>query len=200
MNSKRVYFLMIGLVFLLSIGTIGAVYFGATILKQRTVKLVALKLDNRVLDEQQTALVQANKDIAKYAELEKIAKTIVPQEKDQARVVRQLVSDAAEAGVPIQNITFPSSTLGQTETKKGTAKTPITQLKSVDGIPGLYLMEIILQSDTAKPVSFGQLTDFLAKLEKNRRTSQVSSISVSPDAKNRKLVTFSVTVNVYVKP
>ena len=200
MNSKRIYFLMLGIVSLLGVGTIGAVYYGYTVLKQSTQKLVALKLDSRVLDEQQTSLVQANKDVAKYADLEKIAKTVVPQEKDQARVVRQLISDAAESGVGIQNITFPSSTLGQTQSKTSTTKTSTTQLKTVDGIPGLYLMEITLQSDSAKPVSFQQLTNFLAKLEKNRRTSQVSSITVTPDTKNRKLVTFTIAVNVYVKP
>lgn len=200
MNSKRIYFLMLGIVSLLGVGTIGAVYYGDTVLKQSTQKLVALKLDSRVLDEQQTSLVQANKDVAKYADLEKIAKTVVPQEKDQARVVRQLISDAAESGVGIQNITFPSSTLGQTQSKTSTTKTSTTQLKTVDGIPGLYLMEITLQSDSAKPVSFQQLTNFLAKLEKNRRTSQVSSITVTPDTKNRKLVTFTIAVNVYVKP
>lgn len=200
MNSKRVYFLMLGVVGLLGIGMVAAVYFGDHLLKQRTQKLVSLKLDSRVLDEQQTALVQANKDVAKYAELEKIAKTVVPQEKDQAKVVRQIISDAAASGVGIQNITFPSSTLGQTQNKTGTSKNSTTQLKTVDGIPGLYLLEITVQSDNTKPVSFQQLTDFLAKLEKNRRTSQVSSISVSPDTKNRKLVTFTITVNVYVKP
>ncbi|MBI3624263.1 hypothetical protein HY218_01375 [Candidatus Saccharibacteria bacterium] len=204
MSSKHIHYLMIALLVLLGASVVATAIIGNSMLEQRTNKLIGLKLDSKVLDEQQTALVQANKDIIKYADLEKIAKTIVPQEKDQARAVRQIVSYAQEANIPIQKISFPTSTLGQAQ-PKASADTnskvaPSTQLKAVDGLPGVYQMEITVQSDTGKPVSFSQLVDFLTKLENNRRTAQVSTISVTPDPRSRKLVTFSLAVNVYVKP
>lgn len=215
MNSKRVFWILIGLQVLLAIGVIAGTVLGDSLLQKQSAKLVSLKLDSKVLDEQQTTLVQANKDIIKYADLEKIAKTVVPQEKDQARVVRQIISYAGDSGIPIQNITFPSSTLGQVQPKAttgasgstGSSSTPVptnssasSQLKAVDGLTGVYQLEVTVQSDSAKPVTFSQLIDFLTKLENNRRTAQVTGIAVTPDAKNRKLITFSLIVDVYVKP
>ncbi len=209
MNSKRFYYLMIGVQVLLAGAVLAGAVLGDNMLQKQTDKLVSLKLDSKVLDEQQSALIQANKDIIKYADLEKIAKTIVPQDKDQARVVRQIISYAGEDHIPIQNISFPSSTLGQVQPKAttGTSSTPVptvqapvSQLKAVSGLSGVYQMEITMQSDTTKPVAFSQLSNFLTKLENNRRTAQVTSINVTPDPKNRKLVTFSLVVSVYVKP
>ncbi len=208
MNGKRFYFIMVGLQVLLSCGVIAATILGNGLLQKQTDKLVSLKLDSKVLDEQQSALIQANKDILKYAELEKIAKTVVPQNKDQASVVRQIISYAGDNSIPIQNISFPSSTLGQVQPKaSGTTSSspipttsPATQLKPVSGLPGVYQLDITVQSDTTKPITFSQLISFLTELEHNRRTAQVSTISVNPDVKNRKLVTFSLIVNVYVKP
>mgnify|MGYP003328898683 CR=1 FL=1 len=211
MNSKRVYYLLVAVQCLLAIAVVGGTYVGNSLLKKQTERLISLKTDSKVLDEQQTALVQANKDIAKYAELEKTAKTIVPQDKDQARVVRQIVSYAADTKIPIQNISFPSSTLGQAPVKSSsagatssssvaTAKPAVSQLKAVDGLSGVYSMEITVDSDTTKPVGYDQLVDFLEKLEKSRRTAQVTTINVTPNANNRKLVTFSLIVTVYVKP
>ena len=207
MNAKRVYYLLVGILVLLGFGVIGGVLIGNAKLETSTKQLVKLKLDNQILDEQQIALVQANNDIAKYSDLEKIAKTVVPQDKDQARVVREIVSLANEAGAPIQYISFPTSNLGQSTTTVVTPnatspkiKTPPSQLKPVVGNAGLYQLEITVQSDTSRPITYPQLINFLTKLEQNRRTAQVTNITVTPNSKNRKLITFSLIVNVYIKP
>lgn len=222
MNSKRVYYLMIGGIVLLVGGLFTTVYFGNKLLSAKSQKLVSLKLDNRILDEQQTALTQANKDIEKYTELDKIAKTIVPQDKDQAQTVREIVKIADQSGVKLSAINFPSSTLGQptpkttttqddtstnkknandTPTKPATPATPpVTQVKPVDGMPGVYVMEVTLQQDSSKPVPYSRFIDFLQRLEQNRRTAQVSSITVQPNVQDRTKLTFTLTVNVYIKP
>lgn len=208
MNPRLSYYLMIGMLVLVGTGIIGSAVFGDHLLQQQTNKLVALKLNSKVLDEQQSALIQANKDIVKYADLEKIAKTIVPQDKDQARVVREIVGYANDTSIPVQNISFPTSNLGQSAvgSASGTTTTPAptksltSQLKAVEGLSGVYEMDVTVQSDTTKPVPFSKIVDFLKKLENNRRTAQVSSITITPDAQNRQLLTFSIIVNVYVKP
>src|SRR5215217_7268218 len=101
MNSKRMFYIMIGaMVLVISVG-VASVVLGNIILQKQSAKLVSLKLDNRVLDEQQRALVQANKDVQKYTELKNIAKTIVPQDKDQAKSVREIVQIAEDNKVPI---------------------------------------------------------------------------------------------------
>lgn len=209
MNSKRVYYLQLGLIGFLLILTFSSLFFGEKLLKKQTEKLINAKLDNRVLEEQQVALVQANKDIQKYSELEAIAKTIVPKDKDQARVIRELVVIADQSGIPIQSISFPSSSLGQTtkpavkttDSDAPPAAMPLpSQLNKVDGLSTVYRLEISLQSTVDKPVTFDQLVSFLQRLENNRRTAQVSNINITPEPKNRNLVTFSLKLDVYIKP
>jgi hypothetical protein len=212
MNSKRVYFIMIGAL-VLSFGLlIGAVVFGDSLLKKKSSDLMGLKLENRVLDEQQVSLIQANKDIQKYAELEKTANAIVPQDKDQARTVREIVKLAEESNIPISSISFPSSTLGQpaavapktaagdTPAKAAPAAPSITQVKPVEGMTGVYQMEIAVQSEASRPVPYSSLITFLSKLENNRRTAQVSTITITPFAQNINLVTFNLGINVFIRP
>ncbi len=210
MNSKRVFFIMVGVLGLLGALTIVGVVAGNSMLKKKSDKLLAVKLDNKTFEEQQLSLTQAKKDIEKYQDLERIAKAVVPQEKDQARTVREIINIADASGIKIASITFPASNLGQAPVKaqpttEGTspvvpAGPPITQVKPVENIKDLYQLEITVQSETSAPVSYAKLLDFLSRLEQNRRTAQVSSITVQPTPKNRDLVTFNVVVNVFIKP
>lgn len=218
MNSKRVYFGMLGLIGLMVIGGIAAIVLGDNLLHKKANELVSLKLDNRVLDEQQVALISANKDIDKYAELENITKSIVPQDKDQAKTIREIVKIAEESGISIASLSFPSSNLGAAAPKPANvnstdsgnkdasnkqaapAAPPVSQVKAVDGIQNVYQLEITLQSDTTNPVSFVNLTNFLTKLEQNRRTAQVAQINIQPKANDIHQLTFTLTINVFIKP
>ncbi len=208
MNSKRAFFVMIGLVVLLSIGSVGSAVWGNKALKQRAQKLVDIKLENRILDEQQVSLAQATKDIEKYKDLQKIAKSIVPQDKDQASAVREIVKIANETGIRLSSITFPASTLGQTAPKvsneegEGSQPTtpPVTQVKPVEGISGVFVMEINIQQDANSPVTFDRFISFLDRLEQNRRTAHVTGVTVQPNSQNRSLLTFNLVVNIYIKP
>lgn len=215
MTSKRMFYLLNIVLFALSAAGIGAAVLGNGMLEKSATRLNELKLETNVIDEQQNSLLQALRDIEKYSELEQIAKSVVPQEKDQARTVREIVKFAAETGVPIKSITFPSSELGSstlitqtpstsTETDSATpakpAPPPFTQVKPVEGIKGLYQMEVSIQNDKDSQVRYQSLINFLKKLEQNRRTSQVTNVVISPDPKNRSLLTYSMTINVYIKP
>ncbi len=211
MNSKRVFLIMVGVIGLLSGLAIVGVVLGSSVLQKQGAKLLDLKLQNKVLDSEQSSVTQANKDIQKYADLENIAKTIVPQDKDQANAVREIVSVANSSGVSIKAITFPSSTLGQAAAPAagagGTVKPTIvpntsslTQVQPVTGIPGVYSMNLTIQSDETKPISYHAFLTFLQKLEQNRRTAQVTSISIQPRPQNNDLLTFNVTVSLYIKP
>lgn len=196
MKSKHVYFIMIGLIVLLLAGLVGGSYGVDSMLQQQSKKLVSLKAKNQTLSQQQTGLAKAKEDVQQYTSLEQIAKSIVPQDKDQAEAVREIVNIAKTSGVSLSSINFPSSTLGA-----GTAtKSSITQVKPVTGIKDVYELEITLQSDATNPVSYSQFIDFLSKLENNRRTAQVSSISLQPLPSNRNLLTFTLILDEYIKP
>ena len=53
---------------------------------------------------------------ANYSPLEKIAKIVVPQDKDQAKAVLEIVKIAGESGIKPTAINFPVSTLGNAAT------------------------------------------------------------------------------------
>lgn len=184
------------------LGMFFVTYQGAAMLQSKGDTLTELKLENQVLSDKEQALVQAKKDIVKYAELEGIAKSIVPQEKDQARTVREIVAIAGQAGIPLSTIQFPESALGivqkNAKTKASTSTT--SQLTPVDGVKGLYAMEITVISDPEKPVSYDQLLNMLRRLEQNRRTAHVTNLSITPSNEDRDAVTFTLTLTVYIKP
>lgn len=202
MNSKKAFFAMLGVVIFL-IGLCGAgTYFANRLLKSEGDKLVEHKLEQAVLERQSAALEQAKKDIAEYEELEKIAKTIVPQEKDQAITVLEIIELAEKSGISIGSIQFPDSLLGDIKQGKTTSTVDpnTTQLTPVTNLKGVYAMEINVQSDQENPVSYGKLLDFLKRLENNRRTAQVTSVSIQPSEENRNLVTFTLILKSYVRP
>ncbi len=210
MTSRRAFFIMIGLIGATTASIIGAIYFGNKMLVGQSNKLVDLKANNEVLENQEISLAKAKQNIEKYKNLEEITQTIVPQDKDQARATREIVALAQESGFSIKTVTFPASNLGakttqpssesQEQTSQEAAPNPISQAKPVQGINGVYSLEatIVPEGD----VNYYQFISFLSKLEKNRRTAQVTSIKINPKTSsgNNPRLTFSLTINIFLKP
>lgn len=196
MDSKKLFYGLIGVLVLLAGGLLFSVYVANTVLQDSSRTLVDLKVDSKVTEQQKVQLVQNKKDIAKYQDLNVIAKTVVPQDKDQATAVREIVNLAAQSGIPkLSSIAFPASTLGAGKTPKG-----LTQVTPVKGISGVYNLEITVTQASTNAVSYGSFIAFLSKLEQNRRTAQVSSITVQPSPDNPNLVAFTLVINEYIKP
>ncbi|MEO7364631.1 MAG: hypothetical protein ABIV43_03980 [Candidatus Saccharimonadales bacterium] len=218
MTSKRIYYLMLGLIGLLFIGLLAGAYGANQILTKQALEVTALKAKNSALDQEQASLVIAKKQADKYRGLNSIVGAIVPQDKDQAVAVREIINIAKASNInSLGSITFPSSTLGSSTvvaasstagtavakpfSSTGTDKTnALSQLQPVKNITGVYVLKITVSGDPTHPVSYSQLISFLAGLENNRRTAQVSSISFVPDAKDASKVSFSLTLEEYIKP
>src|SRR3989344_736539 len=213
MTSKHTNLVATGILIVMGLLSVYSIIWANQTLGKKSAKLVNLRLENELAENQQTSLVQTNKNIDTYIELEKIAKAVVPQDKDQAQTVREIVKIASESGITLSSISFPASTLGQAAPKPtteagdttGTSQTQtstasVTQVKPVQGIAGVYVMEIIVQQEQAKPITYNQLIDFLKRLENNRRTAQVSGVTVQPNPSNRSKLSFTLTVNAYIKP
>jgi hypothetical protein len=205
MTTRKVYFVLLGVLGCVFLAAIGGTFYGTKMLKKTGNTLLELKLQHAVLGKEATLLTQAKQDITKYSDLEKVAKSIVPQEKDQARTVREIVSLATQSDVSLNAISFPESTLGQTgaaakkDPKAASAPAGTTQLTPIKGLAGVYAMPISVESNKDRPISYNQLLAFLKRLEQNRRTSHVTDISILPTEENRNLVTFSLKVNAYIK-
>jgi hypothetical protein len=211
MNSKKAFLGMIGVIALLVLLCGASTYFGYTLIVKEGDKLEAAKLDAEVADKKHQLLDQAIRDIEEYQELNNIAKTVVPQEKDQARTVLELVELAKESGISIVSVQFPASELGVVK-KKGKSSGPatarggateadgLTQLTEVEGLKGVYEMSINVQADPEQQITYDQLIAYLRKLENNRRTAQVSNIVITPDEDNTNNVSFSLTLKSFVRP
>lgn len=202
MSPKRVFFILLGVSLVLAAAFVGVITYGKNLIVAEGETLKEVRLESAVLDKQSEALNQAKRDIAEYEDLEKIAKTVVPQDKDQARTVLELVALARQSSITVTGVSFPDSALGESGTrgKKTSASTDLTQLTPLDSPKGVYSMAIRIDTDPAQPVSYQQLIGFLERLENNRRTAQVSNIQITPDTENRSVLSFNLTLTSYVKP
>lgn len=198
MTHKKLFFSLISINSLLLAGLLGVVYIGNTMLTAKSQDLNKLKAEVQVLDEFQSSISKNKADIRKYAQLNEIAKTIVPQDKDQTQTVREIVKMSQESGIrSLSSITFPASDLGGAGAAQ---RKPISQALQVKGIEGVYLLPITVTVETSGPATYNQFMTFLQKLENNRRTSQISDITIRPDQKNPELIAFTLKINEYIKP
>lgn len=215
MNSRRTFFLMVALTTLLLVGILGGAYGSKQILAKKSVELMELKAQVEGYNRQQLGLIKAKQDIATYDELYKIAKVIVPENKNQAETVGQIVKLAGDNSIRLGSISFPSSSLGSgpAAAVSPTAKTSLTaapkvnignadlsQLVPVVGSPGVFVLQINIASDSAQPASYPQLISFLSALENNRLTAEVTTVSIVPDSTTPSRFSFTLSLNSYIKP
>ena len=204
MNAKRVFIVLCVCLIATLGGLVGVTYAITNLLKAQSAELANSKAEVTQLSSQQTGLAKSKRDIERYAPLEKITKSIVPQDKDQAQTVREITNIAAANKIALTTITFPSSTLGSAPVAgpagAAAAKPNLSQLTPVTNIPGVYNLQITIGNNGNNTVSFNQLDAFLHSLENNRRTAAVSSISITPQAGNPNRLTFVLIINTYIKP
>lgn len=200
MSSKQLYWTLLGGCALLAALLIASVFFGTSLLQEKSSELEEAKIEREVVDMQESSLIQAKQDIEKFSELEQLSKRIIPQEKDQARTVRELIAIAKQSGVTISTVSFPTSNLGVSEAaaSDSSGKSIITQAEPVQGLSDLYELDVSIQVNN--PVRFNQLISFLEGLEKNRRTSQVQAVTITPDSNERDNITFNISLAVFLKP
>lgn len=219
MSPKRTYFGLISLLCLLCVSFVVSAFSINSMLTARAAKLTSLKAKDQALDQEQLSLVQAQKNLPKYEELQKIAQAVVPEDKDQAEAVRQIVNIAAANGVSLSAVNFPASSLGNSgagTAAGGTTTGPapvsigqvkinpstgkLSQLQPVKNIPGVYVLQLTVQSDPNRPVSYDSFINFLKALERNRRTAQITNITLQPKTDNPGLLSFTLNINEYIKP
>src|SRR5580765_3058087 len=113
MKAKHLYYVLIAGFALLVVAFVAIAYGTDKLLAGKAGTLSKLRADSQVLDTTQATLTKNKQDIIKYGQLNSIAETIVPQDKDQAEAVREIVSLASQSGIgKLSSITFPASTLG----------------------------------------------------------------------------------------
>ncbi len=201
MNSKKTYFLLLATAGVLTLLLLGSAFMADMVLSTKTDSLSKLKAEDEALSDLQIALIRDKSDVKRYAELNQIAKAIVPQDKDQTQTVREIVNIARANGInKLTSVTFPASTLGTAGAAGAASTGGITQVTPVKGMSGVYALPITVANDQNDSVLYTKFIAFLAGLEQNRRTAQVTSITITPDPTNSSYISFSLTINEYIKP
>ncbi|HVX24346.1 MAG TPA: hypothetical protein VG992_03330 [Candidatus Saccharimonadales bacterium] len=210
MSPKRLYIGQGIVLLLLLLALLGGTYGVSHLFASRADQLTALKAKSQALNQEQTSLDQAKQDIKKYSNLAGIAKNVVPEDKNQAEAVREIVKLAAANNIKLATITFPESTLGSSGAANGTtvrqstsanaASSRLSQLTPVKNIPGVYVLPITIQGDPQTAVQYTSFINFLSALEHNRRTAQISTITLTPDPGDSSLLTFQLSLNEYIEP
>lgn len=222
MTSKRTYFVLLGLIVLLVVGIVGGAYGLNHVLEAKSDKLVGLKTKQQALAQEQVQLKQMKKDIVTYNGLYQISQVIVPQSKDQTETVRQIVNLAKQNDIILQSITFPASSLGTGTNPQAISSGPtapgttsaapsgtavssnptLSQLEPIAHIPGVYDLQVEVASATDPDflATYPELISFLSSLEQNRLTAQVSSIDIQPNEANRSHLSFTLNLNIFIKP
>jgi hypothetical protein len=220
MSNKKAYYFIVSIVAVTLILAGTLIYFGLERLSEKSDEIAELKTTSMILEEQQVSLARANQEIKKFEELDAIARAVVPQDKDQARTVREIVKMGNDNKITFSNISFDNSDLGN-KVKKAPAPQPeaneageesasseedlppppppvnITQANPVDGMPGVFEMELSITSDINNPVVYSNFINFLEQLEQNRRTARVSSVTITPVEGG---LNFSLTLGVFIRP
>ena len=200
MTSKRLYFMLLSLIAGMVLVLIGGAYAADKVLIGGSKTLVHERLQTDVLDAEAQQLNKAKGDISKYHDLAAIAKSVVPQDKDQAQTVRQIVDIARANGIALSSITFPTSTLGTSGPGTASTNVSLSQLTPVKGISGVYDLQLTVASDANNPVPYSQFVNFLTALEHNRRTALISNIILQPNEKDRSTLSFTLDLDEYIKP
>jgi hypothetical protein len=198
MTTKQFHYFLISFLVVAAFSILVAANEANSLLITQSGDLIKAKAKVTALDKEQQQLVVDKQQINKYQSLNQIAKAVVPQDKNQAEAVREIVNLAAQSGIPqLSSITFPASTLGGVS--NGSSK-GITQVTSVSGIPGVFDLPITVSQDATNPVNYSNFLNFLSSLEKNRRTAVMKSITVEPKPSNPSDVSFTLVIEEFIRP
>ncbi len=215
MSQSRIRLVLIGALAGASLVFFIIVFVGLGILSVKSQRLIQLKQQVRTADFQSSNLAASKKQVEQYAYFNDIAKSVLPSDKDQAQAVLDIFSLADQSGIAIASISFPASSLGAkatTPASSNAATAPpasaISQAKLVEGIAGLYSLELTISPQTgpgvpdAKRVTYSKLLDFLSRIEHNRRTAQITQVNIQPQGSGGtgQLINFTMTINIFIKP
>jgi hypothetical protein len=225
-NSQKLKLMLLGSLALCVIVFLAVCFAGLSALEKKSQNMVTLKQQSQDLDAQTQSLNIAKKEVAKYKYFNDIANTIIPNDKDQVEAVAEILQMADQSGILLQNVSFPTSTLGATGVSGSSASSAattapaagaatqkasnlISQAKPVTGIPGLYSIEVVVSPETGDKVPASKLTNynkmiaFLSKIEHDQRTAQITQVSIQPpkvgDTSNTSF-TFTFNINIFIKP
>src|SRR3990167_2056559 len=211
-SARQLRFLLLGLLGVGVIVFMAIAVLGLNALSKKSSQLVDLKLKSKTLDAQLTSLALAKKQVEQYSYFNDVAKTVLPADKDQAKAVLTIFKLAKESGISIASVTFPTSSLGgntSTSSATGSSSTAISQAKPVEGINGLYSLQLTIAPETGESVpdnkiaTFAKVIDFLNRIERDRRSEEITQVIIQPVQDNSgplDEISFTLIINIFMRP
>jgi hypothetical protein len=228
MTVKKIYRVLLLLFAASIVGSVLLVRYAANWLSESSVELNSLRGEVTELERQWTDLERAKKVLTEQSEYITTLGLVLPEDKDQARVVEELYAIADQANVKIDSVGFPSSTLGSAAPPKPVASTEATastsdastatapapapmktvsQATPVKEIPGVQAIELSIGTITSKDPSikgirYEEMTKLLNLIERNRRTMQIRAIGIGQTQNPGSVPTYdlSLSIVIFIKP
>lgn len=206
------------------------VKYASSWLAESSTELNTLRSETLTLEQKRSDLESAQLTLKKDAATIEILDDVVPDDKDQARIISVLYKIAEEAGITIESVGFPASTLGSETPKPAAAATtqandstststsqtttapstssPISQATPVKDIPGLQSIDLTLGTINSRSlpagsgVKYDELVTFLKLIERNKRAIQIKSLGIGRDSVVDGIETFSldIALTIYIRP
>jgi hypothetical protein len=223
MTAKKLFKVLLGALLAVVAGSILMVWQAKNWLTGRSAVIITSKLDVAELESTYNQGLRARTELLTYNTLLSSVDDILPEDKDQVNALSQIIKISDEVGITINTISFPSSELGSakpvapkavetTNDKPSEAPavaTPtqaITQAKPVDGLPGIYALQVrldgITQKGSVNGPTYDQVLSLLRAVERNQRTLQITSLGITPvkDSSGSTTYQVAITLNLFIKP
>lgn len=208
-TPKKIYYLMISLIFITILLIFSSIYLGRQLLLKSQSSLVEAKLYNYTQEKTEEIFRKNQKLLNENADIAQILSNIVPSEKDQARAVRELNAIAEANNLNVVSVSFPRSDLltpaKTTETKTDQSSNDkaldqsksISQAKPIKGMNGVYSIELTteISSKDGQRIPTDQILSLLQNIENNRRNMRIGSINISSNGE-----TINLKLMIFIKP
>lgn len=183
MKSKQLFFTLVGVIGLLAAG-LGTGYYYETKHIQAETKSLSIKAADATLAGEK--LDQLNDLKLQFGKLQPVLAKLdlaLPKDKNQSAVVLQIQQLAANAGMKLPSASFQASN-----------GLPSATSQTIKASGAALALPISFQLNG----SYAQLQSFLQQLEHLSRYNTVSSLAIAKGTSGP--LSFTMTVNVYIKP
>lgn len=187
MTPKKVNTALKILLSLLIVGSLVGLFFANKQLTQIAQDTSRLKAEVEVSQKQIDSYSLTKIKVESLDYVDPLAQKVLPAEEDQSALVAELTQFALRSNLTMTQLTFADQ------------KAVSTDKKSKSAVPsGVSITPITLGFATG--IAYDDVLDFLKTLETNQRKTQVTNITLTPEAEDGSLLSqVSVELNVYTK-
>lgn len=228
MNAQKTYRLLVSAFIIGLASSFLLLYYASQWLNASGNELSSLRNEVASLDKQRNDLDNARRLLKDYEFERSLLPQVLPKDKDQARVIREINQIADLVDLNIASISFPSSTLGtqtlraptqaesSTPTSNGSATSAdqapapksVSQATPVKDIPGVQSVEITLGAINSKKLPkdtgmrYDEMIDFIRLLERNQRTIQIRSLGIIQKSpiNGEPVFGLDIALSIFLKP